>query len=247
MLNLDELTAEPYATIICYPRSSKAELRKRLKELERLGVNSVEFSGEKTMLNVQVLGKGCVGIVIIAYADHQKAALKIRRVDADRNSMRHEAELLKKANSVCVGPRLQKVSRNFLLMQFIEGDLLLTWLKKTRSKVRIRRVLRAILEQCFALDCAGLDHGELSRASKHVIVDLADELFLVDFESASLGRKPANVTSVCQFLFLHGETAMKVRKKLGKIDDRALLDFLRIYKHDRTRVNFETLLSACGL
>ncbi len=247
MLNLKELTAEPYATIICYPRSSKLELRKRLEELERLRVNSLGFVGEKTMLNVQVLGKGCVGIVVIAYVDHQKVALKIRRVDADRNSMQHEAKLLKKANSICVGPRLKKVSRNFLLMEFVEGNLLLPWLKRTKEKVRIRRVLRAILEQCFALDCAGLDHGELSRASKHVIVDLADKPFLVDFESASLDRKPANVTSVCQFLLLHGETAMKVRKRLGKIDDEALLGFLRMYKHDRTRSNFEALMGACRL
>lgn len=247
MLALKELSAEPYASIVCYPRSSKTELRKRLDELERLGVSALEFKGEKSLFNIPILGKGCVGIVTIAYTDGSMNALKIRRVDADRNSMRHEAKLLKRANSLSVGPEMRKVSRNFLLMQFIEGSLLLPWLEKTRGKNRLRNVLRSILEQCLVLDLTGLDHGELSRAPKHIIVDAKDRPFLVDFESASHERKPANVTSVCQFLFLHGETATRIRHRLGMVDEMALLSSLRRYKHHPSCEDFETLLDLCGL
>jgi len=247
MLNLKELSAEPYATILCYPRSSKAELRKRLHELERLGVTALEFVGEKNIINIPILGKGCVGIVIIAYSDGQKNALKVRRVDADRRSMRHEAEMLKKANSLSVGPELRKVGRDFLVMQFVEGSLLLPWIEKNMGKKRLRRVLRGVMEQCFVLDRAGLDHGELSRAPKHIIVDAADRSFIVDFESASDKRRPANVTSVSQYLFLHGETAKKINRQLGAVDEKILLSSLRRYKHDAKRENFEVLLEACGL
>ncbi len=242
MLALEKLSEEPYASIMCYPKPSKAELKKRLKELQKLGVKAIEFSGEKRAFNVSVLGKGCVGIVTIAHIDGEKAALKIRRVDADRSRMQQEAEMLKKANSVRVGPRLLGVSKNFLLMQFVEGDLLPKWLEKRRKKAEIRRVLREVLEQCWRLDEAGLDHGELSHAPKHIIINREGKPFIVDFETASVNRKTSNVTSICQFLFISGVVAKMVAEKLGEKDKEAIIAALRLYKADRSRENFERIL-----
>jgi putative serine/threonine protein kinase len=242
------LLEEPFASIICYPKPSKAELEKRIKELEKLSVTALEFCGEKQVSNVKVLGKGCVGIVVKARVKNGEAvALKIRRVDADRAMMLHEAEMLKAANSVGVGPRFLGVSRNFLVMQFVEGDLLPEWLEKCRSKTRLKTVLREILEQCWRLDKAGLDHGELSHAPKHVIVNSRGKPFIVDYETASRNRKPSNVTSIAQFLFISGVVAQKIAQKLGEKDKGAVIDALRRYKADGSRQNFEALLSVCGL
>ena len=247
LVSLERLCEEPYASIICYPKPSKAELRKRLKELKRLGVSALEFGGEKQAFSVPVLGKGCVGVVVKAYRNNEKLALKIRRVDADRAGMRREAEMLKVANSVSVGPRLLGVSHNFLLMQFIDGILLPQWLEKCRKKALLKKVLREILEQCWRLDKAGLDHGELSHAPKHIIVDGEGKPFLVDFETASLNRKPSNVTSITQFLFISGAVAEKIAKKLGGKDKEAVIEALRRYKADGNRQNFEKLLKVCEL
>ena len=244
---IEKLSEEPYASIICYPKPSKPELKKRLEELQRLGVETLEFSGEKQALNTPILGKGCVGIVTIAYRNGEKLALKIRRVDADRPRMQQEAKMLKKANSVHVGPRLLGVSKNFLLMQFIHGDLLPKWLEKQIGRALVRKVLREVLEQCWRLDIAGLDHGELSHAPKHIIIDKKSKPFIVDFETASLNRKSSNVTSICQFLFISGVVAEKVAEKLGEKDKKAIIEVLRRYKSDRTRENFETVLEACSL
>jgi putative serine/threonine protein kinase len=232
---------------MCYPKPSKTELKKRLEEMQRLGVETLEFSGEKQAFNKPILGKGCVGIVIIAYRNREKVALKIRRIDADRSKMQQEAKMLKKANSMHVGPRLLGVSKNFLLMQFIDGDLLPKWLEKRKRKAVIVKVLREVLEQCWRLDIAGLDHGELSHAPKHVIIDKSDLPFIVDFETASLDRKPSNVTSICQFLFISGVVAEKVAEKIGEKDKKAIIEVLRLYKGNRKRENFETVLEACGL
>jgi putative serine/threonine protein kinase len=242
------LADEPYATIICYPRPSRVELRKRLKELEELGVSAIEFSGEKQVLNLHVLGKGCVGLVVKAYqVSGEAVALKIRRVDADRSMMRHEAEMLRVANSINVGPKLLGVSKNFLVMQFVEGDLLPKWLENCRSRKRVKNVLREVLEQCWRLDEAGLDHGELSHAPKHIIVDMVDRPFIVDFETASLNRKPSNVTSITQFLFISGMVAEKVRQKIGEKDKNAIIEALRRYKAEGSRRSFEEILKACGI
>jgi putative serine/threonine protein kinase len=206
----------------------------------------LEFSGEKQTFNVSILGKGCVGIVTIAYRNGEKAALKIRRVDADRASMQMEANMLKKANSVSVGPKLLGVSRNFLLMQFIQGDLFPQWLRKQRGKGKIRRALREVLEQCWRLDKAGLDHGELSHAPKHIIVNVENLPTIVDFETASLNRKPSNVTSICQFLFVNGTIAQNVAERLGE-KNKSMIKVLRDYKSNRTRENFERVLKVCSL
>lgn len=243
---VEKLGEEPYASVICYPKPSKAELRSRLKELKKLGVKALEFAGEKQVFNIPVLGKGYVGIVTIALRNGEKAALKIRRVDADRSQMQREADMLKKANLVNVGPHFLCASKNFLLMQFIDGFLLPKWMEGRRGKVRIGKVLRAILEQCWRLDETGLDHGELSHAPKHIIINKEDEPFIVDFEAASVNRKPSNVTSICQFLFIGGVVTEGVTEKLGKRDKNAIIEALKRYKNNKVRENFERVLKACG-
>jgi len=246
-LAVETLDEEPYASVICYPRSDKMELRKRLKELRNLQVKAVEFNGEKQVFNLPVLGKGCVGIVVKAYWRNGTVAMKIRRVDADRSMMHHEAEMLRKANSVQVGPQFLAASRDFLLMQFINGSLLPEWLKERRRKMRIRRVLSEILEQCWRLDYAHVDHGELSHAPKHVIVDGKEKPFIVDFETASVNRRPSNTTAICQFLFLNSETACRIVELLGQRDKKAVIEALRQYKRKMSRENFEKVLKVCGL
>lgn len=243
---VEKLGEEPYASVICYPKPSKAELESRLKELQKLGIKVLEFAGEKQVFNIPVLGKGYVGIVTIAHRNGDKTALKIRRVDANRSQMQHEANMLKKANLVNVGPHFLCASKNFLLMQFIDGVLLPEWLEECKGKAQTRKVLRDILEQCRRLDEVRLDHGELSHAPKHIIINEEDEPFILDFETASLDRKPSNVTSICQFLFIGGAVAKKVAEKLGEKDMETIIKALRLYKNNKIRENFERVLKACG-
>ena len=242
----ENLKEEPYASILCYPRVSDAELQNRLGELREHGVKAVEFAGKTSAFNVPVLGKGFVGIVVIAHLEGQRVALKIRRVDADRLGLQREAQMLAKANSAQVGPRLVSVSKNFLLMQLVNGDLLPDWLDAHKEKKPLRNVLNDILEQCWRLDDIGLDHGELSKAPKHLIVDKQQQPFIIDFETASVNRKPANVTSVCQFLFTsRGAVARAVAEVLGERNNTEIIKVLRIYKADRARENFGRVLQAC--
>ena len=63
--------------------------------------------------NIPVLGKGYVGVVVVANMKGQKVALKMRRIDADRLNFTHEAEMLQKANAIGVGPKFIAVSNNF--------------------------------------------------------------------------------------------------------------------------------------
>lgn len=247
MINLEDLREEPFSSILCYPKTSEIELEVRLKELAELDIKALQFCGNRHVFNIPVLGKGCIGIVVLAIRDCGKAALKIQRVDAGYGRIEHEAEMLGKANSVGVGPEVLGVSENFLLMQFIEGALIPEWLKYHEHTSEIEVLLRHVLEQCWRLDQAGLDHGELSHAPKHIIVTKKNKPFIVDFETASTNRKPSNVTSICQFLFISGIVAENVAKNLRGKGKKMIIEALKHYKKDKTRGNFEKIFVACGL
>ncbi len=249
VIPVDQLSQEPYASVLCFPKPSETELQSRIQELRTLGVSALEFSGKVGLFGVglSVLGKGYVGIVVIAHSGGQRMALKMRRVDADRQSLEHEAALLVKANGVDVGPRFIAANRDFLLMQLIEGELLADWLESLNYRRNVRKVIVDILEQCWRLDDIGLDHGELSKAPKHLLVDKFEKPFIVDFETASVDRRVANVTAVCQFLFMGKSPVSKIlAETLGEADRGKLLEALKAYKTNRTRTNFENLMKSAS-
>jgi putative serine/threonine protein kinase len=248
IVTTEELNMQPYASILCFPNPNDKELQSRLQELRSLGVSALEFSGEASLfgIKVPVLGKGFVGIVVIAYVRGVKVAVKILRHDAGRADLLHEAAMLQQANSVDVGPKLIGASKDFLVMQLIEGELLPNWLEKTSDKSMVKKVLGQILEQGWRLDKAGLDHGELSKAPKHLLVDKAENIFMVDFETASTERHVSNVTAVCQYLFAGNSSASRyLAETLGQKDMAQLVAALKAYKKNRSRENFESLCNVC--
>jgi putative serine/threonine protein kinase len=237
---------EPYASVVCYPRANPAEMQIRIEELQRLGVESIEFCGKTSAFQLSVLGKGYVGVVVAAHVGCETCALKMKRVDADRESLEREAELLAKANSVGVGPKFLAVTKHFLLMQLIDGDLLEVWLQTHKTKEAIRKVLADILEQCWRLDEISLDHGELSKAPKHLLLNSSDKPYIVDFETASTQRNASNVTSVCQYLYQgNSDVGKAIAQIIGERNRTELVAALRKYRKERNRESFEELLQRC--
>jgi putative serine/threonine protein kinase len=232
------------AAILCYPRPEAREVEARMHELASIGVDALELSGTHQIGHARVLGKGCVGIVAKALMHGKPVALKIRRVDADRRDMNHEADMLRLANSVDVGPRLIAQSDNFLVMELINGLPLNRWvtmLPRTGCKRRVRRLIGNLLDDCCSLDRISLDHGELSEAPKNVLVDENGVPRIVDFESASDKRRPSNVTSIAQYLLIGGGAAKHVRAILGWRRKASLICALREYKHHPDDQTFQRI------
>ena len=234
--------------LLSYPRFDGDEVESRLRELQDLGVEALVSGGRHMIHGVPVLGKGHVGIVVTALLDGVGVAVKIRRVDADRPSLAAEAECLRVANRASVGPRFLGVSQNFLVMELVEGGYLHEWVAGLVPSEggRLRGVLRRLLWKARRLDTIGLDHGELSRAHRHVIV-AGGEPRIVDFESASTGRRCGNVTSVAQYLFFSRRMAGLIREIHPMPGREALIDALREYKGTPTDATFRRVLAVCGL
>lgn len=293
-----DVGAQELAPILTYPRFSAGEHAARVAEIRSLGIESLFAAGRTTVGGVRIAGKGCVGLVLKARAsDGRTCALKIRRLDADRKTMREEARLHSLANSAAgVGPRLEAYSDNFIVMEFISGDRIADWMhaageteegvgkgkgkegggqdgRRERRRKEVRAVAASVLEQCYSLDRAGIDHGELSRMSQHVIVsdgngndyddvgyghglqhDGSSKIIrksratIIDFESASTARRTSNVTAAAQAMFVSGgPIATRVAGILGAPDREKALAALKAYKRDQTRANFQAILGCCKL
>jgi len=248
-VSIKKFINEPYSKILGYPKANSRQLQSRISELEKLEIKSVLFTGQTTIGNLQILGKGYVGVVILAKKKNDIVALKIRRLDSQRSEMQSEAKLLKLANTVNVGPKLYDVSKNFLIMEYLEGEKIENWvhsLKGTGSSKKLKSVVRTILEDCYRLDQIGFDHGELSSISKHVIVGKSRST-LIDFESSSVNRRVSNVTSVTQAIFIGSGIAKKVQRIYKIPIKQKIIDVLRIYKQEQTRRSFEDVLKTLKL
>ncbi len=246
LLDIDELINEPYVKVLCYPELKLNIVPKRINELKTLKVKGILFQGKTKIGKLGVAGKGCVSIVVKALTESGLMALKIRRMDANRESMAREAEMHLIANSVGVGPELFGVTENFILMEFVDGYYILDWLKIIGKHIKkIRSVLRNLLNQCYALDKIGLDHGELSNLKKHVIV--SKRPVIIDFESSSIKRKVTNVTKVTQYLFIGGPIAKNLRCILGIKDEKSILNSIKNYKQKKNDEAYLKLLSSLML
>ncbi len=245
---LRKLLEEPYSSIIGYPKATKTQKKSRIAELKKLGIKSVSFQGELKLGTLNVLGKGYVGLVVLAKNKNKKVAVKIRRVDSPRKEMKSEASLLKLANAVGVGPAMIKSSKNFMVMEYVAGKKIGNWikdLKRNTSTTKLKSTLRKVLEDCFSLDQIGLDHGELSTLTKHVIV--GKKTTIIDLESASSQRRVSNVTSATQGIFI-GSGISKIVKKIYKIPPKSkIIKVLRIYKKNSSRKNFDLVLRTLSL
>jgi len=247
-VKLGKITEPPYSDIWVYPKGTRAQIKSRIKELKALGVESISFQGKLQVGTISILGKGYVGIVVLGKIGRKKVAVKIRRNDSPRKNLKREAELLKITNQSNVGPKLVGFSKNFLVMEYLEGEKIGDWvasLKKRGSSSQLKTIIKKILEDCYKLDRIGLDHGELSHIVKHVIV--GNKTTIIDFESSSLDRKVSNVTSATQAFYI-GSGISKMVGRIYKIPKKEkMISVLRKYKQEQTRDSFERLLDILKL
>ena len=186
-VKIRKITEPPYSGIWVYPKGTKAQIKSRIKELENLGVESISFQGKLEIGTINILGKGYVGIVVLGKIGRKKVAVKIRRNDSPRKNLKKEAELLKIINKHKIGPKLIASSKNFLVMEYLDGEKIGDWvdgLKKKGSSTQLKIIIKKVLEDCYSLDRIGLDHGELSNLTKLVIV--GRKITVIDFESSSM-------------------------------------------------------------
>ncbi|MEM2211031.1 MAG: hypothetical protein QW372_03990 [Nitrososphaerales archaeon] len=247
-VSVDDLIYLPYSYILCYPNPNENIAKFRVECLKKIGVERIIFEGKTQIGKLNVLGKGCVGIVVKGIWCGKNCALKIRRVDANRESLKNESEILKMVNNVNIGPKLFHSSQDFLIMEFIDGANIIEWVKGLKGKgsiIKLKFILRDIIEQCYTLDKLGIDHGELSNLKKHILI--RDKAIIIDFETASFIRRTSNLTSSVQYLYIGGPIANRIRRLIKLKDVNEIVNALREYKRLKNEESYKNLLKCLRL
>jgi putative serine/threonine protein kinase len=239
----------PYIQVLTYPRPSLRSARSRIAQLGTLGVDELVFEGRAKVGRLGILGLGTVGIVVRARVGDRLFALKIRRTDANRPSMDREAELTTLVNRIGVGVPLRAHTRDMILMDLLEYQELHDWLRGLRgpgSRRAAREMVHSVLNQCRKLDIIGVDHGQLSNLRKHVVVS-EGRPWIIDFESAGTERRPKNVTTAAQYLFVGGRASPLIRRMLGIRETGPVVKLLADYKGDFSDYTYSKLLELLNL
>lgn len=232
------------AKIISYPHLSTSEFIKRVREMQDLGITDIVLGGNTQIGKVSILGKGSVSIVLKVRIKNKTYALKIRRTDANRRTMLREASVHQMVNTIGIGPKLFKFSENLIIMEFIDGLSIIDWIRQQHlDKHKVLNIVTNILKQCFILDMANINHGELNNLNYHIIVSYSECVSIIDFESTSLNRKKSNnVTSASQSLFISGMISHYINNILNLLSKDSIIDKLRVYKRDQNVTNFNSLI-----
>jgi putative serine/threonine protein kinase len=240
----EDLVRTPYVQVLTYPHISLREAKSRVKQLRSLKVEEVIFEGHARVGRLGILGLGTVGIVVKAKAGGTLCALKIRRTDANRPNMKEEVRITLLANRLGVGPEVFGHTRDMILMKLLESREISEWLKGVRgegSRDEVRAMVHSLLNQCRKLDIMGIDHGQLSNLRKHAVI-AEGKPWLIDFESAGTARKPRNVTTAAQYLFVGGSVAPAMRRACGLRGTESLKRLLGEYKRDLSDYSYSKIL-----
>ena len=245
-----QISSPIISKLISYPKLDLYEYHKRISDIYRIGVKDAILEGPTRLCELNILGKGHSVIVLKVNGYSEKnMALKIRRLDSRRKDSLNEVNNQKLANLIEIGPQIIDNTDDLILMELITGKGISDWLDDPSNfnldnSKKIINIVNEILEQCYRLDVLNLDHGELTRIDKHVMVSEYNQISIIDFESSSTKRKPSNVTSASQALLLSGGLISKKICKFIKIKDHEyLLNGLKNYKKRKTRQNFEAILA----
>jgi putative serine/threonine protein kinase len=248
-VTLEQLTKTPYIQILTYPRTSLRTAKSRVKQLQSLGVEELIFEGRAKVGRLGILGLGSVGIVVRAKVGSEFMALKIRRTDANRPDMENEVRITTLVNRMGVGVPIYGHTKDFILMKLLEYQELHQWLRELNGPGKrnaAKEMLHSLLNQCRKLDIIGVDHGQLSNLRKHAVV-AHGKAWIMDFESAGTTRRPKNVTTTTQYLFVGGKISPYIRKILGIRETETLLSLLSNYKKDMSDYAYSKLLELLKL
>jgi len=220
--------------IICYPKFTEDEYKRRIEELKSLGIEDIIEEGKTLVYGKRILGKGTTALVVKAVFQANFVALKIRRTDSNRESMEKEAQILNLLKDTGIVPKVLAYSKNFIVMELVEGEKIDDFLNKADHN-EIKRIIKRLLEICIILDKMGIDHGDLNNASDHIII--GNDIKIIDFESASINRRAQNLTSIVSYLFLSNKPFSKKILSLFKFERDEIIKILREYK----KGNYESI------
>ena len=161
-----------------------------------------------------IFGKGKRGLIYKEKVNGKDVIIKVPHPDSRTETVNNEIRFLKLVNKKGIGPKFIKSCNNKLWMEYVEGELILDFLK---NKKLITTTIKSILNQMYVLDKLGVNKFEMTHPHKHIIVR-KNKPVLIDFERCRFTEKPKNVTQFCQFIT--SGKVMRLLKEKGIVLDK---------------------------
>ena len=79
-ISIKKLAEKPYSNVLGYPNATNRQIKSRINELEKLKIKSVCFTGPTKIGNLEILGKGYVGVVVLVKRGNKEVALKLEEL-----------------------------------------------------------------------------------------------------------------------------------------------------------------------
>ncbi len=232
---LDTISDVDLDKILCYPNPLSQNCSKRLKEIKSLGIKAIFSYGSIKIGKLSIIGKGHAGLVTLAYHNlYGYVALKIRRMDSKRDSLRQEALIMKFAEDIKGIPRVYDYTDDFIIREYIDGYTLKDFIKKNIDSEKIKILLMNLIELFYNLDIRGIDVEEIRNPLKQIVVKCGDSrnVYIVDLESAKIKKNPNNLSRILSFI-LNGKIGNRYIYEIIGLDydhRKTLLLYAMIYK-----------------
>jgi len=181
--------------LITYPYYVEDISDFRIKKLRSLGIRGVYNYGSVVVNSFRILGKGHASIVLLV--SHEllgDVVVKVRRLDSKRSSLTNEGYIMSLVKYDVV-PKVYYYDDDFIIMEYLDGTLLGNYVKLC-SDGELIKVFIKVFEAAYKLDLNLIDHLELSRPYKHVMVLRDGNVKFLDFESARVSETPCNLCRV---------------------------------------------------
>lgn len=215
-----------------------------LRELEKKGIEDI-FYYNKGKRGMVYKGMFDTSVAIKKFIPNSKKKLAVaikvlHKEPVAPAAVKEEVLWLQEVNRLGIGPRLLFSGENYVVMEFIEGEIIEMWMMG-RTKKEIQNVFRNVLEQCFVLDQKGMTKEEMHHPQKHIIITSQQEAVLIDFERCKKTDKPQNVTQFTEYI-CRINALLKGRGFEYRVGD--LRGKAEIYKEKRDEQSFRVLKEA---
>ena len=188
---------------------------------------------------IELFAKGHRGLVYKGNYKNKLVAVKIKNPKSKAiNTIPHEAMMLEKVNKLEIGPKLIIAKEDYLIMEFIDGELILDYLEEANKKQRVKTI-KKIFDQLYKLDQNNINKEEMHHPVKHIIIQSSKPI-LIDFERARYTEKPHNVTQFCQFLI--NEKVCK-HLDLSNNEKNQIIDLAKNYKKTHSNKFIDSIVN----
>ena len=115
-----------------------------------------------------------------------------------------EGNYLDKVNFFGIGPTVYDYNEDYVIMEFVEGELIGEWIKRhsqeNNFQNKLNKVFENVLIQLEVLDQAKLNKFEMTNPYKHIIIKDDLNIVLIDFERMGFTARPKNVSQFKEYM-----------------------------------------------